>query len=195
MQKESSPIPTDETLMERLVGGDESAFDELSRRFETRLYYFSWRHVRESEVAKDLVQDTLLRVWRHKNEFRQGSRLSTWIFAINLNLCRDYLRKNGRLSSMERPEVALAAEMTEQRKATPNALDEAERHQMVSLLGEALDALPPLQAKLIRLRNAEDISFEEAGERLGISPAAARAAASRAYKKLTGWMQKRVKGR
>jgi RNA polymerase sigma factor (sigma-70 family) len=194
MQKESSPIPSDETLMERLVGGDEASFEELARRFETRLYYFAWRHVRESEVAKDLVQDTLLRVWRHKSEFRQGSRLSTWIFAINLNLCRDYLRKNGRLSSMERPEVALAAEMAEQRKGAPSALDDAERHQMVSLLAEALNALPPLQGKLIRLRNTEDISFEDAGERLGISPAAARAAASRAYKKLKSWMEKRVKG-
>jgi RNA polymerase sigma-70 factor (ECF subfamily) len=184
----------DETLMRRLLQGDETAFEELARRFEKRLYYFAWRHVRESEVAKDLVQETLLRLWRHKAEFRMGSRLSTWLFAINLNLCRDHLRKNGRLSSLERPEVALAAEIMTQGKGAPTALDAAERNEMVSLLSQALDALPPLQGQLIRMRNSEDISFEDAGKRLGMSPAAARAAASRAYKKLKLWMQQRTKG-
>ena len=142
----------DETLMQRLVGGEEAAFEELARRFEKRLYYFAWRHVRESEVAKDLVQETLLRLWRHRNEFRMGSRLSTWVFAINLNLCRDHLRKNGRLSSLERPEVALAAELSSHRKGGPTALESAEQHEMVALLSQALDALPPLQGKFLRLR-------------------------------------------
>src|SRR5438132_1671105 len=119
MQKTPGLQPSDEALMQRLLEGDEAAFEELCRRFERRLYYFAWRHVRESEVAKDLVQETLLRVWRHKSEFRRGSRLSTWIFAINLNLCRDHLRKSGRLSSLERPEVALAAEMSQDRKSQP----------------------------------------------------------------------------
>ena len=192
MQKLGPGQPSDEELMARLLGGDEIAFEDLAKRFETRLYYFAWRHVRETEVAKDLVQETLLRVWRHRSEFRSGSRLSTWVFAINLNLCRDHLRRSGRLSSIERPEVALAAEMSQGRKGLPSALDEAERHQMVSLLDEALDALPPLQGQLLRLRKNEEISFEEAGEKLGLSPAAARAAASRAYKKLKSWMQKRT---
>ena len=183
----------DESLMQRLVEGEEAAFEELAKRFEKRLYYFAWRHVRESEVAKDLVQETLMRVWRHRAEFRSGSRLSTWIFAINLNLCRDHLRKNGRLSSLERPDVALAAEASSRKKDGPTALESAEQHEMVSLLSQALDALPPLQGRLIRLRNDEELSFEEAGQRLGISPAAARAAASRAYKKLKSWMQQRTR--
>jgi RNA polymerase sigma factor (sigma-70 family) len=193
MQKEDSSRPSDETLMERLQGGEESVFEELAKRFEARLYYFAWRHLRESEVAKDLVQETLLRLWKHRAEFRQGSRLSTWVFAILLNLCRDHLRKNGRLSSMERPEVALAAEMSEQRHAPPSALEAAEREQMLRLLQQALEALPPLQGKLLKLRRDEDLSFEEAGERLGISPAAARAAGSRATKKLKHWMKGRLK--
>lgn len=193
MQKNPTQATDDEALMDRLLGGDEGAFEELCRRFETRLYYFAWRHVRDSEAAKDLVQETLLRLWRHQAEFRRGSRLSTWVFAINLNLCRDYLRKNGRLSSIERPEVALAAEMSSSRKSGPSALEEAEKNEMAGLLSEALDALPPLQGKLIRMRNDEELSFEEAGGRLGMSPQAARAAASRAYKKLKAWMQKRVK--
>jgi len=192
MRENPAPSPDDETLMESLLGGDEAAFEELARRFEPRLYYFAYRHVREAEVAKDLVQETLLRLWRHKAEFRRGSRLSTWVFAINLNLCRDHLRRSGRLSSLERPEVALAAEMSRGRKTDPTALEQAEKKEMALLLSEALDALPALQGRLLRLRNDEELSFEDAGKRLGLSPAAARAAASRAYKKLKLWMQKRA---
>jgi RNA polymerase sigma-70 factor (ECF subfamily) len=196
MQKHpSSSAESDENLMQRLLAGEEAAFEELARRFEARLYYFAWRHLRDEEAAKDMAQETLLRLWRHRAEFRSGSRLSTWVFAINLNLCRDYLRKNGRLSPIDRPEVALAAEMSEQRKGKPTALDAAEKREMLGLLGQALDSLPGLQAELLRLRNEEGLSFEEAGGRLGLKPAAARAAASRAYKKLKLWMQERTKDR
>ena len=193
MQKNPAQTPDDETLMQSLLRGDESAFEELCHRFEARLYYFGFRHLHNAEAAKDLVQETLLRLWRHRHEFRSGSRLSTWLFAINLNLCHDYLRKNGRLSSLERPEVAFAAELSAGRKREVGALERAEQNELLSLLSEALDALPPLQGRLLRLRNDEELSFEEAGNRLGLSPDAARAAASRAYKKLKLWMQEKVK--
>jgi RNA polymerase sigma factor (sigma-70 family) len=93
---------------------------------------------------------------------------------------------------LERPEVALAAEFSFARGENPSASEEAEKHEMASLLKEALEALPPLQQKLLQLR-AEEKDFKEAGEALGISSGAARAHASRAYKKLKEWMKSRMR--
>lgn len=185
-------MQTDESLMELVAAGEEAAFEELCKRFSKRLYYFAWRHVRDGEAAKDLAQETLLRLWRHRGAFRAGSRLSTWLFSINLNLCRDHLRRQGRTVSIERPEVALAAEMSAGRSRPPDALARAEREELAALLTEALEALPPLQAELLRMRRSGDLDFDEAGRRLGLSGDAARTAASRAYKKLREWMRQRT---
>ena len=141
------------------------------------------------------MRETLLRVYRHRADFRAGSRLSTWVFAILLNLCRDHGRRSGRFSSMEIPEVAVAAEHSSFRREEPSPLAEAERRQLSELLAGALDALPPVQAQLLRLRADKDLSFEDAGKELGLKPAAARATASRAYKKLREWMQRNTKDR
>ena len=49
---------------------------------------------------------------------------------------------------------------------------------------QALEQLPPSSGALLKRRSQDDVSLEQAGEELGMNPAAARAAASRAYKKL-----------
>ena len=195
MQRDAKSELSDETLMEAVIAEDESAFETLAGRFEKRLYYFAYRHLRDEEACHDLVQETLLRVYRHRADWRKGSRLSTWIFAILLNLCRDTLRRSGRNSSMEIPEVALAAEHSSFKRADPSPLAQAEKNQLLELLSEALNSLPAQQAKLLKLKMDRDLSFEEAGKELAIRPDAARASASRAYKKLRQWMQKKTKDR
>lgn len=178
------PTSSDEELMRSLVDGDLAAYEELVRRYQGRLFHFALRRLGDRGLAEDLVQETLLKLWRHRAGFRHGSRLSTWLFALCLNLCRDHWRKARPESSLERPEVALAAEL--QRLAQPqvDALDQAQRAELSERLLQALEQLPPVSAQLLKQRSAEGLTLEEAGQRLGLSPAAARAAASRSYKKL-----------
>ena len=195
MQDRPQHTLDDAALMGALNSGDKAAFEELARRFEKRLYYFAYRHIRERELSLDLVQETLLRVYRHRKDWRKGSKLSTWIFAILLNLCRDYGRKSGRFSSMEIPEVARAAEHSSFRPQELSPLQHAEKNQLAELLAAAIAALPPKQAELIKLKTGQDLSFEEAGQALGIKATAARATASRAYKKLKVWLQRHAKDR
>jgi RNA polymerase sigma factor (sigma-70 family) len=70
--------------------------------------------------------------------------------------------------------------------------DEAEKRELAQLLLEAIEQLPEQSAKLLASRSKDDITLEEAGERIGLSPTASRATASRAYKKLKGFLKKRM---
>lgn len=181
-----SPLPSssDEDLMRALVDGDLDAYDTLVQRYQARLFHFALRRVRDRGIAEDLVQETLLKLWRHRASFRHGSRFSTWLFTLCLNLCRDHWRKVKPLSSMERPEVALAAELKRLSQPQMDALGEVEQGEIAEQLLQALEQLPPVSAQLLKQRSAEGLTLEEAGARLGLSPDAARAVASRAYKKL-----------
>ena len=174
----------DEALMRQVCAGDADAFDELVGRFQGRVFHFALRRLRDRQAAEDVVQDTLLRVWRHKDSFRHGSRLSTWIFALSLNLCRDHWRRLRPESSLERSEVAFAAEASSLRRRGPAADEVAAQHELSERLLQALERLPPTAGALLKRRSQGDLSLEEAGESVGLGPAAARAAASRAYKRL-----------
>jgi RNA polymerase sigma-70 factor (ECF subfamily) len=177
--------PSDEELMQALAAHDDTAaYEELVQRFQGRLFHFILRRVGDRGVAEDLVQETLLRLWQKRHAFRHGSRLSTWLFAIGLNLCRDYWRRSRPESSLDRPEVALAAEHSSLRPPGEDPLRQAENAEVTEALLAALELLPPTSAALLRRRSSEDLTLEEAGSSLGLSPAAARAAAARAYKKL-----------
>lgn len=183
---------SDENLMLAVCAEDASAFDELVRRFQPRLFHFALRRVNERQEAEDVVQETLLKVWRHRESFRHGSRLSTWIFALCLNLVRDHWRRTKPESSMERPEVAMAAEHSGLRRRPADASEEAYQHELAALLLEALEQVPVRSADLLRERSRLDLTLEEAGQRVGLGPDAARAAASRAYKKLKTFLSKRM---
>jgi RNA polymerase sigma-70 factor, ECF subfamily len=83
----------DEMLMVRYRRGDRAAFAEIVRRYQTRLFTFSLRYLRDRDRARDVTQETFLRVVRRAEEFKHESRFSTWVFAITRNLCIDELRK------------------------------------------------------------------------------------------------------
>jgi RNA polymerase sigma-70 factor (ECF subfamily) len=174
----------DEALMQKVCAGDGGAFEELVGRFQGRLFHFALRRLRDRQGAEDVVQDTLLKVWKHRDSFRHGSRLSTWIFALCLNLCRDHWRRTKPESSLDRAEVAFAAEASSLRQRGPAADEVAAQHELSERLLQALEQLPPAAGALLKRRSQDDLSLEQAGAAVGLSPAAARAAASRAYKRL-----------
>lgn len=84
---------SDAELLLRYRGGDTEAFAVLLGRYQTPLYNFVLRSVRNAGVAEDLVQDIFMRVIQHQGEFRRDAKLSTWLYTIARNLCVDHARK------------------------------------------------------------------------------------------------------
>jgi RNA polymerase sigma-70 factor (ECF subfamily) len=181
----------DEALMRAVQGDDVEAFDELAQRFQPRLFHFCLRRLSQRQAAEDAVQETLLRAWKHRHSFRQDAKVSTWVFTLAVNLCRDHWRKSKPESSLSRPEVAIAAEWSSLRRPDDSPEDLAQDHQLAELLLQALETLPPQTAALLKAKGSQDLTLEEAGKLVGLSPSAARAAASRAYKKLKAFLQKK----
>ncbi len=182
----------DEDLMLAVRLGDAEAFDEITRRFQARLFRFALRRVGRRDVAEDLAQETLLKVWRHRDRFRPGARAGTWIFALCLNNIRDHWRRRRPEVSLEEPAAAHEAESGSGRPPRKDPGEEAADREIASLLMEALRSLGGRPSELLELRGTQDLSLEEAGRRVGLGPEAARAAASRAYKKVRAYLEQRM---
>ena len=86
----------DSQVVQRFLDGDDRAFTELVRRYETRLLAFVQRTIGDQARAEDLVQEAFVRVFRHLHRFDQSRKFSSWIYTIAGNLAKNELRNRSR---------------------------------------------------------------------------------------------------
>src|SRR5215210_9007788 len=83
----------DQELMRIVQSGDYSPASEIYDRYSGRIYNFTLRFLKNSEAAEDATQEVFVKLMKHANQFHGDAKLSTWLFSITANWCRDYLRK------------------------------------------------------------------------------------------------------
>ena len=76
--------PSDETLAARAAAGDDSAFEEIVRRYQARVFRLACRMTSDTD-APDVLQETFLQVYRHLPSFRGESQFGTWLYRIASN--------------------------------------------------------------------------------------------------------------
>src|SRR5918911_3199880 len=84
---------SDQELMRIVQGGDLSPASEIYDRYSGRIYNFALRFLKNAEAAEDATQEVFVKMIRHASQFQGDAKLSTWLFSITANWCRDYLRK------------------------------------------------------------------------------------------------------
>lgn len=160
--------PDDETLMALCAAGSERAFAALVERHTAALYRYFRAACRDPEFARDLVQETFLRVYRHRARYRPGGTFRHWLFVIAANLARSDRRTRSR-----RPTTPLqdGARLPAPTPSPEAAAVDAER---LARIRAALEHLPSAQREALRLRLLRGLSFEAVGQALGCPPATAR---------------------
>lgn len=162
---------TDEMLMVRYRRGEREAFAELVRRYERPLYNFSLRYLRHREAAREVTQETFLRVVRRAGEFRHESRFSTWVYSILRNLCIDELRKGRHRAHASMDAESENSPSLHERVESHGVSDDAERaasqNRLRDAMTRAIDQLPEDQREVFLLRQLAGISFAEIGTMTG----------------------------
>lgn len=145
----------DEDLLARTAGGELPAFEELYARYARRLFGFALRMTRSPELVEEIVNDTLLAVWRSAASFDGRSKVSTWIFGIGYRKALHALsrRRDRAGEGAERP--APAAEPRER----PDAV--YERAELGVILRRALRELPAEQRLVVELTFFQGLSYPE----------------------------------
>ena len=92
----ATAVLSDEALMAAHAAGDETAFRTLFDRHAPSLLRVVQRRVQSEDDARDVVQQTLLNVHRARHDFNPERKLKPWLYAIAMNLTREYYRKRYR---------------------------------------------------------------------------------------------------
>ena len=90
---------------EAVLRGDRQAFEQLVRQESPRLYQVILRLVRNEDEAQSVMQETFLQAYRRLPTFRRESKLTTWLYAIGINLARASLRKTRRMTPLSEEDL------------------------------------------------------------------------------------------
>ena len=155
------PIPT-HVIMARAKAGNDAAFEELYHRYARRLKGFFFLQLGgDEELAADATHDVFLRAYEARNRYQEGKNVSTWLFTIAYNICRNHYRSNAyetQLSATLDAEPISDEQIEVQLDAA--ALDDA--------LAQVLSELPPPLHQLFSLHYQEELTIPQVAEIVGI---------------------------
>jgi RNA polymerase sigma-70 factor, ECF subfamily len=168
----------DQELMRIVQGGDYSPAAEIYDRYSGRIYNFAFRFLRNAEAAEDATQEVFVKMLKHANQFHGDAKLSTWLFSITANWCRDYLRKADN-KAKESDDVLVTLPSSDQ--GPERGLQQRQNEQLVR---KALQALTPEQREAILLSRYQGLSYAEIAQIAGCSEGAVKTRVFRAMETL-----------
>jgi RNA polymerase sigma-70 factor (ECF subfamily) len=144
----------DGSLLTRVANGDVEAFEDLYARYARRLFGFALRITRRPELVEEVVNDTLLAVWRSAGSFDGRSKPSTWIFGIAY-------RKSLRALQRRRPAEIAVPEPRGAVDERAGPEQQLQQREMLALVDRALASLPPEQRAVVELTFFSELSYAE----------------------------------
>jgi RNA polymerase sigma-70 factor (ECF subfamily) len=170
---------TDQELMGLVQAGDYSPAAVLYDRYSTRIYNFAYRFLRNSEAAEDATQEVFVKMLKHAHQFNGEAKLSTWLFSITANLCRDHLRKSDNKAKDDEEALLTIPAPADQ---SPERLLETKQTEMK--VRDALQKLTPEQREAILLSRYQGLSYAEIAQISGCSEGAVKTRVFRAMETL-----------
>ncbi len=169
----STNVPSDELLIEQVLGGDDTAFGALVRRYQRQAVAVSYRLLGRADDAADVVQDAFIRAHRNLATLEQRARFGPWLMRIVSNLSLNYRRQRKR-------STAALDDVVEE----PGGLRRADGDVFVAAvgpeggliseelreaIGRAVNALPDKQRLALVLSSVEGMPQKDVAEVLGCS--------------------------
>ena len=182
---------TDQLLVERVQGGDRTAFDTLVRKYQHKIVKLVSRYVYEPAEALDIAQETFIKAYRALPRFRGDSAFYTWLYRIAINTAKNHLVAEGRrpvdqqMDLQDPEQYDLNARLKE--VATPESLLLTDEIQ--ATVEAAIQDLPEELRTAIVLRELEGMSYEEIAAAMDCPVGTVRSRIFRAREAITSRLQ------
>ena len=163
--------------------GDTTAFGELVRRYEGKIFRLAQHVTQNREDAEDVLQETFMKAYEHLEQFKGDSKFYTWIVRIAVNQALMKLRRRKTDKSVSLDETIDTGEDTVVREIAAwgeNPEQQLSREELGGILDSAIESLEPLYRSVFVLRDIEELSTEETAEALGLSVPAVKSRLLRA---------------
>lgn len=178
-------LSEDSRIVGDVLNGDVNAFGLLVQKYQKPIYNLMYRVTGSEDTSLDLAQETFVRAYEKLERFDPGRSFFSWLYAIGVNLSKDYLRRAGR-------ESRHMGRSFDENRAFDAKLDQEarlDRKQETARLIKALDQLPFDHREAVLLRFKEELSMKDISRALSVSVSGAKMRVHRALKKLHNMLQ------
>lgn len=170
--KDVKSVRRDESaIIERCKQGDITAFDELVRRYERRVYNFAYRMAGNYDDANDIASEAFIKVYNAIDTFRGDANFTTWLFRIVTNLYLDERKRSKAHMNIPLDEYIDLEESSVTRQIedpSPGLQDLIEAGERADVLARAICDLPDYQRIMVLLFHTQGKSYEEIAEIIGL---------------------------
>jgi RNA polymerase sigma-70 factor (ECF subfamily) len=179
--------------------GDESAFEEIMRRYSPRVFRFASKFFRQRSLVEEAAQEVFLKAFTELGSYEGRGSMEGWLTRITTNTCLNLLR-----SSKRRPELTLSDLTEDETHWLDNNLTQAAAEQHLSterglvaadLAGRVLQTLPADDQLILTLIDGEDASVKDVVQLTGWSESKVKIQAFRARRKMRKAVEKLLTGR
>jgi RNA polymerase sigma factor (sigma-70 family) len=178
-------------LVERSRAGDLSAYDDLIRRYQERIYGTIYHMTSNHEDANDLAQETFIKAFQALKSFKGGSSFYTWLYRIAVNKTINFLKQRKNRTGMSLNDldfnaendpdmVALISHKTPRREAGLSELQEK--------LNEAMGRLSEVHRLVVTLHDVQGVPHEEIAQIMDCNIGTVRSRLFYARQQLQGYL-------
>lgn len=143
------PIYNELNLLEKVIKGDEKAFEELFMSYHNQLGAYVQMITQSNEMTEEIVQDVFLKVWTNRGKLHQVEKFTSYLFILTRNYTLNALRKM-LIEHKHKTAYLVQAELDGTYTSLENAAVPVDDFQFI--LDKALIQLPPQQQKVFLLR-------------------------------------------
>jgi RNA polymerase sigma-70 factor (ECF subfamily) len=185
-------VSDEHALLRDAQGGNRLAFEELVRRYDREVLRLATNLVRRPEDARDIYQESFLRVYRNLHRFRFECSFYTWLYRIVTNVALDHLRRRSSRREDQAPvpddhDGGATRDFFDQQPET-RAASNPERKLLGDELGRhiqsALERLSPRERMVFEMKHYQGLKLRAIGDMLGTSEETVKNSLFRATRKL-----------
>src|SRR5271170_1981481 len=188
----STSLDADNQLVERCLGGEEAAWEDLVRVHTRRVYGICFRFTGSDPEAQDLTQEVFLRVFRSLKSFRSGEgSFTVWLARLSRNLLIDHYRRTklDRATDSIEEQLPMLEEKTAMSARTDGLVAGREASE---LLQAALQKLSPELRETVILRDLEELEYREVAQILNVPEGTVKSRLNRGRAELARVLRRRM---
>ncbi|MEI7542718.1 MAG: sigma-70 family RNA polymerase sigma factor [bacterium] len=184
-------------IVKRIKKGETKYFAEIINKYKKVVFGQAYNFLRNKEEAEDTAQEVFIAIYKSIKKFRGDSKLSTWIYRITINTCKNRLKQLQRLRSHtadefyeegEENKTSMVDNIKEKEEKEPDKTYASS--QVKKLIYKRIDELSNEHKQVILMRDVDGLSYEDIGRVLKLSVSAVKSKLFRARENLREKLEK-----
>lgn len=171
---------TDDVIVVEVLGGQRESYRVLVDRYRRQIFNLMYRYSQNDEDAADLTQESFVKAYRRLGQYRPGGRFFSWLYALAVNVAKDWYRNSRRRQSLR---LDLARNSEPLGEISQQEI-QVQRRQQMDLVEGALAQLSPTTREMVVLRYRHEQGIKEIARIFEMGHSAVKMRISRALRQL-----------